>query len=119
MTPKYACMRWDFHFLVYVEERRIHAHCLETDTVADGDTFEKAVQNLQDAVELQIADCRKKGSFDGLWNSAPKEYWDAAKKYAFRVSYYEARKRPDVSPKSEAILEKTAQHLYKIASSSR
>lgn len=119
MTPKYACIRWDFHFLVYVEEGRIHAHCLETDTVADGDSAEKAVKNLQDAIELQIADARKKGSFDSLWNSAPREYWEAAKKHAFRVSYYEARKRPFVSPKSEAILEKTAHHLYKIAAASR
>lgn len=112
MTPTYACIRWNFHFLVYNEGGRIHAHCLETDTVADGDTAEKAVKNLQDAIELQIADCRRKGSFDALWNRAPREYWEAAKRHAFRATYIERRNRRGVSPKTEEALEKTAHHLY-------
>ena len=112
MTLTYACIRWNFHFLVYNEAKRIHAHCLETDTVADGDTPEKAVKNLQDAIELQITDCRKRGSFDSLWNRAPREYWEAARNYAFRATYLERRNRRSVSPKSEAALEKTAHHLY-------
>lgn len=109
-TP-YVSIRWDFHFLVYQEGGVVHAHCLDTDTVATGSSPEKAVRNLQAALELQIEDCRKRGTFDDLWTRAPEEYWAKAKRYAFKASRVERRPRKVV----ERTLESTAAELHEAA----
>ena len=109
----YCSIRWDFHFLIYDEGGIPHAHCLDTDTVATGKTPVQAVKNLQEALELQIADCRKRGTFDDLWTRAPKEYWEMARKHAF-IRATRIERRP-IRRVIEKTLEKTAADLYAIA----
>ena len=69
-----------FHFLLYREGRLHLAHCLETDTVAQGQNAREAEKNLRHALEIEIGAALDHGGPERLdellHNEAPQEYWD-------------------------------------------
>ncbi len=65
--------RGSFHFVFYWQEGQLHAHCLETDTVATGDTLVEAMENLQTAITMEIAHATRKRSVSGFWDDAPED----------------------------------------------
>jgi len=67
-------VRGIFRFIIYRENDTVMAHCLETDTVATGDSLPDAVINLQQSITLEIARAAHAGDFSTLWNPAPGEY---------------------------------------------
>jgi len=63
------------HVVLYREESRCVAHCLEFDLVAQGADSLEAFRNLLDAIELQAQYAVEIGDWGLLFNPAPAEYW--------------------------------------------
>jgi len=63
------------HVVLYREESRYVAHCLEFDLVAQGADSLEAFKNLLDAIELQAEYALEMGDWGLLFNPAPAEYW--------------------------------------------
>ena len=110
LANPYTCIRWHFTFLIYPEDELVHAHCLDTDTVATGYSDAEAVKNLQDAIEMEIDHCRRKGTFDDLWRTAPSECWEKAT-LSLKATMMEFIGRRRANPDVENTLEMTAQSL--------
>jgi len=73
-------------FLIYPceEGKRYVAHCLETDTVAVGDTKAGAVRLLKDLLADLFETLAAEGEFGKAFRPAPQQYWQAyadAKQY--------------------------------------
>lgn len=63
------------HVILYREDERVMAHCLEFDLVAQGATVDEAYRNLLDAIELQTQYVHEIGDLDNLIQLAPVRYW--------------------------------------------
>ena len=63
------------HVLLYREEDAWLAHCLEFDTVAQGESAEEARQGLENALDALITDARENNDFPGLFRPAPPDLW--------------------------------------------
>lgn len=70
MTNKFS-----FHILLDKEDDIQIAHCLEFDIVAQGEDKNEAIQNLLDAVEIQVKYAVETDNLDNLYHPAPAEYW--------------------------------------------
>lgn len=110
----YTCVRWAFHFLLYERDDQVHVHCLDTDTVATGNTTEEAAENLQDSLSLRIDNCKERDALDQLWRRAPEELWDKASQ-AWSASLVDILDSLRPTPKTEKSLEETARKLYELS----
>lgn len=68
-------IRYGFRFVFYREDGENIAHCLETDTVATGKTFMQAVDNLSQAITIEIVEATARNDQASLWNPAPAKYF--------------------------------------------
>ncbi|MBU0566827.1 hypothetical protein KJ693_05140 [bacterium] len=67
--------KFSLHILLDKEDNIQIAHCLEFDIVAQGKDRNEAIQNLLDAVELQVKYAIETDNLDNLYHPAPAEYW--------------------------------------------
>ena len=85
-------VRGNFKFIFYREDGHLVAHCLDTDTMATGDTPAEAIKNLQTSIEMEIETAAKKGDFSALWDAAPGQYTAMiAKGVPLLQAYHEAK----------------------------
>lgn len=63
--------------LGYREERSWVAHCLETDLVGHGRTFEDALADLEELTEMQLSFAIQRRQPTLLDHPAPPEIWEA------------------------------------------
>jgi len=63
------------HALLYREEDAWLAHCLEFDTVTQGDTPAEARKGIENALDALIADAKEHNDFPGLFRPAPRDLW--------------------------------------------
>lgn len=78
-NPSKGSLPFLLHALVYPEGGDWLAHCLEFDTVAQGETPEEARKGLLNALDLLIADATEHADIRGLFRPAPSALW---RKYA-------------------------------------
>jgi predicted RNase H-like HicB family nuclease len=70
-------VEFDFDFLFYREGDWVIAHCLQTDTVAQGDDIGSARSALREALEIEIDTAIEEGDLDRVFASpAPEEFWE-------------------------------------------
>ena len=62
--------------LIYPEEGRYIAHCLEMDLIGIGPNPQKAFADLQDHIEMQVTFAHEQGDQGMLWHPAPKRLFD-------------------------------------------
>jgi len=64
------------HVLLYREEDAWLAHCLEFDTVAQGDTPTEARKGLENALDALISYAVEHKDVPGLFRPAPRSLWE-------------------------------------------
>ena len=62
--------------LLYKEDGRWFAHCLEYDLLGDGKTWRTAVKRLLGVIDTQIEFIKENDNLDKLYHPAPPEYWE-------------------------------------------
>lgn len=70
---KYQVLEPALNILLWQEEEKYFAHCLELDIVAEGDSEKNAVAGLADLIISQIEFSEKKSM--EFFHPAPAEYW--------------------------------------------
>lgn len=91
-------LRFDFDFLFYREGEWVIAHCLQTDTAAQGATVEEAKAALKSALELEIDAAIKAHDLAGVFAiQAPAELWDQINHAARHTYVLEAWSLPQRS----------------------
>lgn len=62
--------------VLYREDGRWVAHCLEFDLIGDGESPEEAVESLNEAISIQVQDTLKSGNARNLFSPADGEYFE-------------------------------------------
>ena len=66
--------------VIYPDEDRFIAHCLEMDLIGIGSTPRKAFADLHDHVRMQVSFAHQQGNPAMLWHPAPKWLFNKAEK---------------------------------------
>ena len=61
--------------ILYQEEGRQVAHCLEFDLMGDGDTTAEAIEDLAEAIRIQIAETVASGNWRSLFTPADGKFF--------------------------------------------
>ena len=61
--------------IVYREGDWWYAHCLELDIVAEGETADNAMRDLEDLCRFQIETALEEGDLDSVFRPAPPAAW--------------------------------------------
>ena len=72
-----ARIEFDFDFLFYRDGGQVVAHCLQTDTAAQGDDVDSAKLALRRALELEISAALEADDLESVYAlPAPESVWD-------------------------------------------
>jgi predicted RNase H-like HicB family nuclease len=64
------------HIVFYYEQDRWIAHCLQFDLIGDGETKDEAIQNLYEAIALQVQTTIESQNFANLFSPAEGRVFD-------------------------------------------
>lgn len=74
--------RFYLRVLIYPDDDRYIAHCLEMDLIGIGSTPQKATEDLHDHILMQVSFANQQNNPSMLWHPAPKWLFDKFEKLA-------------------------------------
>jgi hypothetical protein len=75
MAKKTPRLRIDLRVILYREDGKWLAHCLELDIVAEGATPQEAIEDIVDLCNLQVRTALEDGDLQSVFRPAPPEIW--------------------------------------------
>lgn len=87
----------DLKVLGYQEDGKWVAHCLEMDLLGHADTFDAALADLRELVEMQVSFAMQKGQHSLLYHPAPVRFFDIYNRLAemYWLSYTKSQAETD------------------------